>query len=159
MRKKIVLALGAAATTGSLVVGGAFLNSASAITTAMTLRVEEGPGHSSDIDLGGRGNSQGDLEVFTGKLIDPRNEQVIGRTDGQCVVTNPATHQRVCVEVFTLEHGTIVITGSNPVGEEGEKVDNRSAVTGGTGRYANARGEVVEVGGGHEEAILIKLIP
>lgn len=139
--------------------GGSFLTSASAITTGKTIRLEEGPGQETHLDLGKRGRSQGDEDIFSGKLKDVRTGKRAGETNGRCVLTDPDGDEQVCVEVFKLEGGSIIVEGSNAIGEEGEKEDNVSAVTGGTGRYQNVRGEVTEGGKGHEEEIVIHLIP
>ena len=162
MRKKaalvsvLVAALGVAFLVNSL-------TSASAITRARTIVLQEGPGRETDLDLGARGDSQGDQRIFSGSIAD-RHGKRIGETKGHCTLTDPRDHRFVCVEIFTFENGSITIEGSNPIAEEGagqaqDEEERASAVTGGTGVYANVRGEATEEGAGHVERIVLHLIP
>ena len=114
------------------------------------------------MDLGRTGRSRGDQDIFTAVQFNEEGTRRVGTSNGVCVLTNLRKNIEVCSEVFTLPHGTITIEGANEIGEEdGEEpeMERASAVTGGTGLFQNARGEASEEGGGHEEIVVIRLIP
>lgn len=91
------------------------------------------------------GDSQGDIITFTQKLFtNATQEHMIGTDEAYCIRTVPDT-SRVCTGIFYLRNGTITITGP-------ESVEPHSlAITGGTGRWRGARGEIALVPNGELE--------
>jgi allene oxide cyclase len=88
-------------------------------------------------DVGPVGDSLGDTIVFTQKLYsDETKTTQIGTDEAFCVRTVPGVH-RLCTGIFYLRGGTITITGPETSGV------HSLAITGGTGRFLGARGEVV----------------
>ena len=97
------------------------------------------------IDTGPAGPSTGDLYVFTDQVFRPSAPSTpIGTFEGHCILFDPSTAHWDCSVVTTLPDGTIRGDGALTF-VEGSK--NRGAITGGTERYRNARGEgLVELG-------------
>jgi hypothetical protein len=90
-----------------------------------------------EVDNPPAGDSAGDIVAFTQKLYaTPEQKTVTGRDEVYCVRTVPGSG-RVCTGIFYLKGGTITITGP-----ESLKI-HTLAITGGTGRFAAARGTVV----------------
>jgi hypothetical protein len=89
------------------------------------------------VDVGAPGDSLGDTVVFTQKLYtDETKTTQIGTDEAFCVRTVVGVHQ-LCTGIFYLRGGTITITGPEASGV------HSLAITGGTGRFLGARGEVV----------------
>jgi hypothetical protein len=113
----------------------------SAITSAQTLRLHERDTGNAFLDLGGKGPSIGD-ELVGASALTNRAGHSAGTDNFVCtsVTANDATFQ--CTVVYALHRGRVTaqgqatITGSHPL------FDELFAITGGTGAYQNARGEV-----------------
>src|SRR5436190_19833988 len=91
-----------------------------------------------NVDNPPAGDSQGDIIVFTQKLYrDSSQKTKIGSDQAYCVRTI-AGKARVCTGLFYLRGGTVTITGP----ESSTKVHSL-AITGGTGDWRGARGEIV----------------
>ena len=89
------------------------------------------------MDVGAAGESLGDTLVFTQKLYsDQTKSRQIGTDEAYCVRTVVGAHQ-LCTGIFYLHGGSIAITGPETSGV------HSLAITGGTGRFLGARGEVV----------------
>jgi hypothetical protein len=101
------------------------------------------------VDLGPRGPSQGDMRVVNAPLYDESAKERIGRLDFFCVTTDPAdepsekAHMAECTKTFTLQRGEISVQGVNayPKLSEIPPHGGVDAISGGTGKYAGARGE------------------
>jgi hypothetical protein len=87
-------------------------------------------------DLGAKGDSVGDLLTFANDLYDQGDAKKLGTDNGWCVRT-VAGKAWECTWTVTLEDGQLTVEG--PYYDAGDSV---LAVTGGTGRYAKARGEM-----------------
>lgn len=88
------------------------------------------------IDTGAAGDSSGDLLTFANEIFDKDNAAKVGSDSGWCirVVTGKSWE---CFWTLMLPDGQITIEG--PFLDAGDSV---MAVTGGTGKYAGARGEM-----------------
>lgn len=106
-----------------------------------TIRVEEeqcsaAASSCSFVDLGSAGTSQGDVLVFSVRLLSHGGGDPVGHVVGHCTVIDPASTASVCEAITTLHGGSLALQGIfHPGGV------SKFAVTGGTGRYAAARGE------------------
>ena len=90
-----------------------------------------------NVDNPPAGDSQGDIIVFTQKLYrDSSQQDKIGSDQAYCVRTI-AGKARVCTGIFYVKGGTITITGPESTGV------HSLAITGGTGDWRGARGEIV----------------
>jgi allene oxide cyclase len=100
------------------------------------IKVVEHPVGETTVDLGAKGDSVGDLLVFANGIFDAANKTQIGSDQGFCVRTIVGKSWE-CMWTLTLKAGQITVEG--PFMDEG---DSLFAVTGGTGKYAGAKGSM-----------------
>jgi allene oxide cyclase len=98
--------------------------------------VVERPVDETTVDLGAKGDSVGDLLVFANKIYDAANKTQLGTDNGYCVRTLVGKSWE-CFWTLILKGGQITVEG--PFMDSG---DSLLAVTGGTGKYAGARGSM-----------------
>ena len=98
--------------------------------------VVERPVGETTVDLGAKGDSVGDLLVFANKIYDAGNKTQVGSDQGYCVRTVVGKSWE-CFWTLTLKAGQITVEG--PFLDEG---DSLMSVTGGTGKYAGAKGSM-----------------
>jgi hypothetical protein len=103
---------------------------------------ERATGDLTFVDVGAPGPSMGDRLVFSAAIFDTNNQQ-IGRDGADCVIVRvdasetPDRQQVVqCMISVQLPDGQLTVQGL------AQGTDNHFAVTGGTGAYRKARGEV-----------------
>jgi len=87
-------------------------------------------------DTGAKGDSVGDLLTFANEVFDEKDAQKVGSSTGWCIRT-AAGKSWECFWTLMLADGQITVAG--PFLDAGDSV---LAVTGGTGKYAGARGEM-----------------
>jgi allene oxide cyclase len=117
------------------------LAAAAALTSLPALAAEqivvvERPVGETTVDLGAKGDSVGDLLVFANKVYDAANKTQLGADNGYCVRTIVGKSWE-CFWTLTMKAGQITVEG--PFMDSG---DSLLAVTGGTGKYAGARGSM-----------------
>ncbi len=102
------------------------------------------------VDLEPPGPSHGDMRVVNAPLYNQSGKQSIGRLNMYCVTTDPAdkpnnkANMAVCTITFTLPDGEISAQGSNPFPRLSAPPPRASdAISGGTGKYAGVRDEVI----------------
>ncbi len=98
--------------------------------------VVERPVGETTVDLGAKGDSVGDLLVFANKVYDAGNKAQVGTDQGYCVRTVVGKSWE-CFWTLTLAAGQITVEG--PFLDTG---DSLMVVTGGTGKYAGAKGSM-----------------
>jgi allene oxide cyclase len=98
--------------------------------------VVERPVGETTVDLGAKGDSVGDLLVFANKVYDAGNKTQVGTDQGYCVRTIVGKSWE-CFWTLTLAAGQITVEG--PFLDAG---DSLMVVTGGTGKYAGAKGSL-----------------
>jgi hypothetical protein len=103
---------------------------------AEQIKVVERPVGETTVDLGAKGDSIGDLLVFANGVFDSANKTQIGSDQGYCVRTIVGKSWE-CFWTLTLKAGQITVEG--PFMDEG---DSLFSVTGGTGKYAGAKGSM-----------------
>lgn len=91
----------------------------------------------STVDLGATGDSTGDLLTFHNRVYDRRDRRVVGRDQGSCIRIDPQAGSYECAWTVMLRRGHLTVAGPFY-----DKHDSTLAVTGGTGRYRGARGEM-----------------
>ena len=89
------------------------------------------------IDLGATGDSLGDQLAFGNPIYDKANTTKIGRDEGTCFRTNPGLAWE-CTWTTIVPHGSLTVQG--PFYDNLR--DSKLAITGGTGTYRNARGQM-----------------
>src|SRR5271157_5266959 len=127
MRMKII-AIRASSLAAALLIVPAF--------AAEQIRVVERPVGETTVDLPPKGDSVGDLLVFANGVFDSANKTQVGSDQGYCVRTIVGKSWE-CFWTLTLKAGQITVEG--PFMDEG---DSLFAVTGGTGKYAGAKGSM-----------------
>lgn len=81
-------------------------------------------------------DNRGDILTFANPIFDAADKKQVGDDNGFCIRTVPGKAYE-CSWTTTLADGQITVEG--PFHDAG---DTKVAVTGGTGRYAGARGEM-----------------
>jgi allene oxide cyclase len=85
-------------------------------------------------DTGATGDSVGDVLTFANDVFDAGNTQKVGTDQGYCIrVVAGSAYE--CTWTTFLQGGQIVVAGPFY-----DAKDSTLAITGGTGRYRNARG-------------------
>ena len=127
MRKSTIRVAAAAALLGAL-----------PALAAEQITVVERPVGETTIHSGAKDakDSVGDTLVFANKVYDAANKTQLGSDQGYCVRTVVGKSWE-CFWTLTLKAGQITVEG--PFMDEG---DSLLAVTGGTGKYAGARGSM-----------------
>ena len=90
-----------------------------------------------NIDLEPPGASPGDMMIFQSEVVESTTKKLVGHDSGWCVRTWKSKELSECTFTLTLADGQISVQG--PANRHGETV---LAVTGGTGKYSGARGEL-----------------
>ncbi len=104
--------------------------------SAEQIKVVERPVGETTVDLGAKGDSIGDLLVFANGIFDSANKTQLGSDQGYCVRTIVGKSWE-CNWTTILKGGQITIEG--PFMDDG---DSLFTVTGGTGKYAGAKGSL-----------------
>ena len=86
------------------------------------------------VDLGAKGDSVGDLLTFANPVFDAANKTQLGTDQGYCVRVAVGKSWE-CFWTLILAGGEITVEG--PFYDSG---DSTMVVTGGTGKYAGAKG-------------------
>jgi hypothetical protein len=112
---------------------GAFV---SAPAVAETFTVVERATTDAVTDIGASGDSAGDILTFANEVFDATNATKVGSNNGWCVRTVPGQAWE-CFWTLFLDGGQLTVAGPFLDG-----ADSTLAVTGGTGTYAGAKGEM-----------------
>jgi len=88
------------------------------------------------IDNAPTGDSAGDLLTFANEIYNDNNTTMVGSDNGMCIRTAVGAAWE-CIWTVTLSGGQITVEGPFY-----DTKDSVLAVTGGTGQYTNARGEM-----------------
>ncbi len=128
------------------------------------MTVISGPITATAVDTGEKGTSHGDTRAFNHELFEEGSDAAIGRLDGTTTITDIVEQGGTTVEYrsgtiqFTLDGGNILASG-NYVAEPDVAVPASGvvrAITGGTGDYVGARGEV-EISAEDDERVRYEL--
>ncbi|MGH8262981.1 MAG: dirigent protein [Steroidobacteraceae bacterium] len=119
---------------GLVCVGGLFVAAGAAAGTSIA--VVERAATDAVTDTGAPGDTAGDLLTFANPVFDAANAKQIGTDQGYCVRTEVGKSWE-CFWTITLADGQITVEG--PFLDKGDSV---LAITGGTGKYAGARGQM-----------------
>jgi allene oxide cyclase len=106
------------------------------------------------IDTGAAGDTTGDLLTWHNKVYDKTDTSVVGHDQGQCIRISPKQGSWECTWITWI--------GSDSITVEGPYYDTRNstlAITGGTGKYSEASGQMglVAMNGGTEYAFVFEL--
>jgi hypothetical protein len=115
-------------------VGGSLV--AAAAYAGANIAVVERAATDAVTDTGAAGDTAGDLLTFANPVYDAANAKQIGTDQGYCIRTEVGKAWE-CVWTISLADGQITVEG--PFLDKGDSV---LAITGGTGKYAAARGQM-----------------
>ena len=118
------------------IVSAAAIGCSAASASAAALTVVEHATTDAVTDTGASGDSAGDILTFANEVFDAGNATSVGADNGWCVRTVPGKAWE-CFWTLSLKDGQITVEG--PFLDAGDSI---LAVTGGTGAYAGARGEM-----------------
>ncbi len=97
----------------------------------------ERKGRTSLSDSGPNGDSSGDLLTFANDVFDETNTAKVGRDQGDCIRINVTAGSWECRWITFLKGGAITVEG--PFFDAKDSV---LAITGGRGKYKDARGSM-----------------
>jgi hypothetical protein len=117
-----------------LLAGALALQTSVTAVAAEKIQVVERALTDTTIDLGAKGDSVGDLLTFANPIYDAANKTKLGSDQGYCVRVVVGKSWE-CFWTLLLADGEITVEG--PFYDTGDSV---MAVTGGTGKYAGAKG-------------------
>jgi len=133
--RKLLFAAGLATAIAAVALTVSFAGGGT-VTSATTLTVREHAVNETVIDLRGKGDTAGDLLVFSNPIFNKANTEQIGRDQGECIRVSVSSKSWEC-------HWTTRIEGRGSITVEGPFYDDRDsklAVTGGTGDFRMVRG-------------------
>lgn len=138
MRRLIAAVIGAAVVTGGAATVAVAADPTSNITRGRTLHLVASADRQTTLDFGSRGFSLGDQRIAAGSLRNRAGTDV-GRFNVACTVTDTlAEGMFQCLFTLAVPGGQVTAHGlASSVGPE-----STVAVTGGTSRYQNARGQI-----------------
>ena len=112
-------------------------------TTTLTLRIAPRGAEDKYIDIGRKGETVGDR--FIGAVTLRADGAIAGRLQNECLVLDRTYEGHLCTMAILLEGGSITLA-SGGVNKAIPNIDGRGgdvfAVTGGTGRYQDAGGQL-----------------
>jgi hypothetical protein len=103
---------------------------------ARVVTVTEHAATDATTDTGATGDSAGDILTFAHELYDEKNAKLVGSDNGWCIRTVPGKAWE-CTWIASFALGQITVEGAFL-----DAGDSVLAITGGTGKYSNARGEM-----------------
>jgi allene oxide cyclase len=118
------------------IVAACSLLAAAPAFAAQELKMVEHATTDATTDTGAAGDSAGDILTFANEVFDADDKAKIGTDQGVCFRTVPGKAYE-CFWTVNLEKGQITVEG--PFLDSGDSV---LAITGGTGDYAGAQGEM-----------------
>ena len=122
--------------TKTILLAGAILVAGMSSASAEIIKLVERATNDAVTDLGASGDSAGDILTFANELYDQKNAKLVGSDNGWCIRTVPGKAWE-CTWIANLAMGQITVEGAFL-----DAGDSVLAITGGTGKYATARGEM-----------------
>jgi allene oxide cyclase len=120
----------------SLLIAGVLLDCGPASAAGAGMALVERATSDAVVDAGAKGDSAGDVLTFANEIYDETNKTMVGTDNGWCIRTVPAKAWE-CFWTLILADGQITSEGPFLDGK-----DSVLAITGGTGKYMAARGEM-----------------
>jgi hypothetical protein len=149
MHRLISLPVASIAAVGALVSGSAHA------ARAHRIHLVEVERNSTQLDLGAKGFSRGDRQTIVSDLFTPAGRRA-GRLDDDCAITQAGSRpEAVCTFTITLKQGQL--SGAFAQDLAAPDAAKRQAITGGTGRFAAARGQLVAGREGERTPFVIEL--
>jgi allene oxide cyclase len=139
MKGKVLWTAALAAAATLAIAGLAYASSShSALTKPTTVHVVEHAVTDTEVPSGGGADVTGNLLTFHNKVYNRSDTHVVGRDQGVCTRIDPAAGTWECNWTTFLKGGQI-----NVDGPFSDFHNTTLAITGGTGHYRNARGQML----------------
>jgi Allene oxide cyclase len=106
-------------------------------STKQTVKVVEHASSDATVDIGATGDSEGDILWFANDVYDSSDTDVVGNDQGECFRTSVADGAWECNWTTFLDGGQITVEGPFY-----DTADSMLAITGGTGAYKAAQGQM-----------------
>jgi hypothetical protein len=106
-------------------------------TAGRTIHVIERPETDTVIRSGGGKDKKGNLLTFNNNVYDAADRKKVGRDEGFCTRISPRDGSWECLWTTFLKRGQITVQGPYY-----DTRDSVLSITGGTGAYRNARGQM-----------------
>lgn len=150
----VAVAATAALTIGAILATGSSAAASRAHATGATVHVVEHAITDTEIPTGGGKDVKGNILTFNNPVFDAADKKQVGHDEGFCTRIAPKQGIWECLWTTFLARGQITV--------QGPFYDTRNSVlsiTGGTGAYRSARGEMVlrSRNGGKEYDFIFKL--
>jgi allene oxide cyclase-like protein len=129
-----MLVVVAIAATAALLAAVTAVGSGSKGNSGKTFTVVEHATTDATTDTGAAGDSAGDVLTFSNDVFNAKDTTKVGTDQGSCIRTVPGESYE-CAFTTLLPGGHITVEGPFY-----DKANSTLAITGGTGRYRNARG-------------------
>jgi Allene oxide cyclase len=140
MRRTLIFTSLAAVLASALTAAAVAIGSgAGGIAQPVTIHVIEHPVTDQVIDVGAPGDSPGDQLPFANPVYNARNTHRVGSDQGNCVRASTTQGRWECMWTTFLPKGQLTVEGPY----RDAFATTVLAVTGGTGAYRNARGQMV----------------
>jgi hypothetical protein len=117
-----------------LLAGALALQTPSVVLAAERIQLVEHADTDTAVDLGAKGDSAGDLLTFANPVYDAANKTKVGSDQGYCVRVVVGKSWE-CFWTLILAGGEITVAGPFY-----DSADSVMVITGGTGKYAGAKG-------------------
>lgn len=137
MKLKLAAVLAAGLVSGAIVQATAFGGASPQVSTPTTIHLIEHAINENTADIGAPGDSPGDVLTFHNPVFNKSNTKQVAHDNGSCVRTIAGAAYE-CMWTTFLPGGHITVEG--PFFDAHNSV---AAVTGGTGVYRNARGQMI----------------
>ena len=122
---------------GMAFAGAALLVGVAGASAAQPMKFVERAASDAVLDQGTKGDSAGDILTFANDIYDETNVTKVGTDSGWCIRI-VAGKVWECTWTLTLDKGQITVEGPFMDGK-----DSVLAITGGTGKFKKARGEML----------------
>ncbi len=127
----------AAATAATSAVAAAPAYARQARTATSTVTVVEHPNTDTEIPTGGGKDVKGNILTFVNPVFNPADTKKVGHDEGFCTRLDPKQGIWECLWTTFLKGGQITVQG--PFYDTKNSI---MSITGGTGAYRNARGQM-----------------
>jgi hypothetical protein len=135
--RALALAVTAALASAAIVAGTSSAHQVRAHAAGTTVHVIEHANTDKENPTGGKADVKGNILTFNNPVYNVANTKKVGHDEGFCTRIAPMQHIWECLWTTFLSTGQITV--------QGPYYDNRNSVlsiTGGTGAYRNARGQM-----------------
>jgi allene oxide cyclase len=138
-RRAFALAATTAVAAGAIVgTGASDAKTQRAHATGTTVHVIEHAVTDTVIQSGGGKDKKGNLLTFNNNVYNVANKKIVGHDEGFCTRISPKDGSWECLWTTFLSGGQITVQGPYY-----DKRNSVLSITGGTGKYSNARGQMV----------------